>query len=186
MSRKMIDYQVEGNKISTIDGYKVGGDELTGDALMGITKDSTTITRTLDTDGKVKFDAKDKLTFKTYSVYMTRPSTSLDNAAANLAAGKGITQKWGVAYNPTGNVEIQNALNNAKQITLQVAPAMIKIGNGYCLAIPVDDKAAYVNTIDGNKRVSGWFTLYPIVVDPNINSSTSFTPYIPITINIIY
>ena len=30
MSRKMIDYQVEGNKISTIDGYKVGGggDEL--------------------------------------------------------------------------------------------------------------------------------------------------------------
>ena len=25
MSRKMIDYQVEGNKISTIDGYKVGG-----------------------------------------------------------------------------------------------------------------------------------------------------------------
>ena len=58
MSRKMIDYQVEGNKISTIDGYKVGGDELTGDALMGITKDSTTITRTLDTDGKVKLDAK--------------------------------------------------------------------------------------------------------------------------------
>ena len=58
MSRKMIDYQVEGNKISTIDGYKVGGNELTGDALMGITKDSTTITRTLDTDGKVKLDAK--------------------------------------------------------------------------------------------------------------------------------
>ena len=28
MSRKMIDYQVEGNKISTIDGYKVGGGEL--------------------------------------------------------------------------------------------------------------------------------------------------------------
>lgn len=27
MSRKMIDYQVEGNKISTIDGYKVGGGE---------------------------------------------------------------------------------------------------------------------------------------------------------------
>ena len=27
MSRKMIDYQVEGNKISTIDGYKVGGDD---------------------------------------------------------------------------------------------------------------------------------------------------------------
>ena len=28
MSRKMIDYQVEGDKISTIDGYKVGGGEL--------------------------------------------------------------------------------------------------------------------------------------------------------------
>ena len=59
MSRKMIDYQVENGKISTIDGYKVGGgDELTGNALMGITKDSDTITRTLDTDGKVKFDTK--------------------------------------------------------------------------------------------------------------------------------
>ena len=58
MSRKMIDYQVEGNKISTIDGYKVGGDELTGEAIMGVSKDSDTITRTLDTDGKVKFDAK--------------------------------------------------------------------------------------------------------------------------------
>ena len=58
MSRKMIDYQVEGNKISTIDGYKVGGDELTGAAIMGVSKDSNTITRTLDVDGKVKFDAK--------------------------------------------------------------------------------------------------------------------------------
>ena len=58
MSRKMIDYQVEGNKISTIDGYKVGGDELTGEAIMGVSKDSDTITRTLDVDGKVKFDAK--------------------------------------------------------------------------------------------------------------------------------
>ena len=128
----------------------------------------------------------DELHFKTISVYMTRPSTSLGSAAANLAAGKGTTAKWGVSYNSTGNVEIQNALNNAKQITLQVAPEMIQIGNGYCLAIPVDEKAAYINTIDGNKRVSGWFTLYPIVVDPNIDSSTSFIPNIPITINIIY
>ena len=59
MSRKMIDYKVENGKITSIDGYRVGGgDELTGDALMGITKDSTTITRTLDTDGKVKLEAK--------------------------------------------------------------------------------------------------------------------------------
>ena len=58
MSRKMIDYQVEEGKITSIDGYKVGGDELTGAAIMGVSKDSDTITRTLDTDGKVKFDAK--------------------------------------------------------------------------------------------------------------------------------
>ena len=35
-----------------------GGGELTGEALMNVTKDSTTITRTLDTDGKVKLDAQ--------------------------------------------------------------------------------------------------------------------------------
>ena len=28
MSRKMIDYQIESGKIKSIDGYKVGGDEL--------------------------------------------------------------------------------------------------------------------------------------------------------------
>lgn len=129
---------------------------------------------------------QDKLTFKTYRVSMTRPATDLGGAAANLAAGKGTTATWGVAYAPTSNVELQNELNNAKQITLQVAPQMIKIGNGYCLAIPVDSDAAYINEIDGNKRISGWFTLYPILVDPNINASTRFTPSIPLTINIIY
>ena len=58
MSRKMIDYKVEEGKITSIDGYKVGGDELTGDAIMGVTKDSDTVTRTLDTDGKVTLNAK--------------------------------------------------------------------------------------------------------------------------------
>ena len=58
MSRKMIEYEVADGKINSIDGYKVGGDELTGAAIMGVSKDSDTITRTLDTDGKVKFDAK--------------------------------------------------------------------------------------------------------------------------------
>ena len=58
MSRKMVDYRVENGKIKSIDGYSVGGDELTGAAIMGVSKDSDTITRTLDTDGKVKFDAK--------------------------------------------------------------------------------------------------------------------------------
>lgn len=58
MSRKMIDYKVENGKITSIDGYNVGGgEELTGESLMNATKDSTTITRTLDTDGKVKLDA---------------------------------------------------------------------------------------------------------------------------------
>ena len=65
MSRKMIDYQVENGKIKSIDGYSVGGDELTGAAIMGVSKDSDTITRTLDVDGKVKFDTKgDKTTFE--------------------------------------------------------------------------------------------------------------------------
>ena len=58
MSRKMIEYEVEEGKITSIDGYEVGGDELTGAAIMGVSKDSDTITRTLDTDGKVKFDTK--------------------------------------------------------------------------------------------------------------------------------
>lgn len=62
MSRKMIDYQVEGNKISTIDGYKVGGGELTGEAIMGVSKDSKTIVRKLDTDGKVIFATNKPIT----------------------------------------------------------------------------------------------------------------------------
>ena len=63
MSRKMIDYQVEGNKITSIDGYSVGGgDELTGAAIMGVTKDSKTIKRTLDTDGKVTFATNKPIT----------------------------------------------------------------------------------------------------------------------------
>lgn len=56
MSKRMIDYKVEEGKITSIDGYDVGGGALTGDALMNITKDSATITRTLDTDGKVKLE----------------------------------------------------------------------------------------------------------------------------------
>lgn len=63
MSRKMIDYQVEGGKITSIDGYEVGGgDELTGEAIMGVTKDSKTIVRTLDTDGKVTFKTNKPIT----------------------------------------------------------------------------------------------------------------------------
>lgn len=91
MSRKMIDYQVENGKISTIDGYKVGGDELTGDAIMNVTKDSTSVTRTLDTDGKVKFDAKGGKTVCT-----------AENAkkSFNLVA-KEYTLTGGITYGPS-------------------------------------------------------------------------------------
>ena len=41
-----------------LDPKELGGGELTGETLMNATKDSTTITRTLDTDGKVKLDAQ--------------------------------------------------------------------------------------------------------------------------------
>ena len=59
MSKRMADLKVEDGKITSIDGYEVGGGgELSGDALMNITKDSATITRALDTDGKVKLEAK--------------------------------------------------------------------------------------------------------------------------------
>ena len=104
MSRKMIDYQVEGNKISTIDGYKVGGDEITGSAIMGVSKDSDTITRTLDTDGKVKFDTKggNEIIFtdreirisnyfpkKAYNIGDTfNPSTSLDDTDAVIVGAQ--------------------------------------------------------------------------------------------------
>lgn len=90
MSRKMIDYQVENGKIKSIDGYNVGGDELTGAAIMGVSKDSNTVTRTLDTDGKVKFDAKGGKTVCT--------SENADKSF-NLVA-KEYTLTSGVIYGP--------------------------------------------------------------------------------------
>ena len=55
MSRKMIDYQVENGKISTIDGYSVGGgDELTGQKLLDATTNSVEIDRAVSTDNKLK------------------------------------------------------------------------------------------------------------------------------------
>ena len=80
MSRKMIDYQVEGNKISTIDGYKVGGEELTGAAIMDVTKDSKTIKRTLDTDGKVTFT-----TNKPITIAQSYNNISMRVALSNIA-----------------------------------------------------------------------------------------------------
>ena len=58
MSKRMVDLKVQDGNVASIDGYKVGGGgDITGEALMNATKDSTTITRTLDTDGKVKFES---------------------------------------------------------------------------------------------------------------------------------
>ena len=55
MSRKMIDYQVEGNKISTIDGYKVGGDEITGQVLLDNINQTAEkgVSYNLDSSGKM-------------------------------------------------------------------------------------------------------------------------------------
>ena len=63
MSRKMIDYQVEEGKITSIDGYKVGGDELTGQKLFDTTADSANIIRTVKSNGKLN------LKLKVYNVY---------------------------------------------------------------------------------------------------------------------
>ena len=87
MSRKMIDYQVEGNKISTIDGYKVGGGELTGEAIMGVSKDSDTITRTLDAEGKVEFKSKNSKTVCTSE----RADKSFNLVAKEYTLTSGIT-----------------------------------------------------------------------------------------------
>lgn len=68
-----------------------GGDELTGAAIMEVSKDSDTITRTLDTDGKVKFDAKGEKTVCT-----------CENAdkSFNLVA-KEYTLTSGITYGPS-------------------------------------------------------------------------------------
>ena len=50
----MIDYQVENGKIKSIDGYKVGGDELTGQQLFDTTTNSVEIDRTVSNDNKLK------------------------------------------------------------------------------------------------------------------------------------
>ena len=50
----MIDYKVEGDKITSIDGYKVGGDELTANQLFDATTNSVEIDRTVSSDNKLK------------------------------------------------------------------------------------------------------------------------------------
>ena len=71
MSKRMIDYQVEGNKISTIDGYKVGGDELTGQVLLdNITKANPNdgFSYSLSNDGKLIIKAAGRYEYKAFNV----------------------------------------------------------------------------------------------------------------------
>ena len=58
MSRKMIDYKVEDGKITSIDGYNVGGDELTVQKLFDTTADSASIIRAVKSNGKLNFKLK--------------------------------------------------------------------------------------------------------------------------------
>ena len=82
MSRKMIEYEVADGKIKSIDGYKVGGgDELTGEALMNATKDSKTITRKLDTDGKITFATNKPITIAQSYNNNASMSVALSNIA---------------------------------------------------------------------------------------------------------
>ena len=93
MSRKMIDYKVEEGKITSIDGYKVGGSELTGAAIMGATKDSKTIVRTLDTDGKVAFKTNKPITIaQSYNgnVSMNVPLSTIADSAHVVKANSTI------------------------------------------------------------------------------------------------
>ena len=63
MSRKMIDYQVEEGKITSIDGYKVGGDTLVpGDKSIAITKNEK---------GENTIIAKSLLKYKSYNKRIT-------------------------------------------------------------------------------------------------------------------
>ena len=62
MSRKMIDYQIENGKISTIDGYKVGDTMVPGDKSIAITKNEK---------GETTIIAKSLLKYKSYSKRIT-------------------------------------------------------------------------------------------------------------------
>ena len=71
MSRKMIDYQVENGKISTIDGYSVGGDEITGQVLLdNITqaKRDDGFSYSLSNDGKLIIQAAGRYEYKAFNV----------------------------------------------------------------------------------------------------------------------
>ena len=69
MSRKMIDYQVENGKIKSIDGYSVGGDELTGAKLKeniakSTPKDGMDYSLATDGTGRLIIKAKGRYEYK--------------------------------------------------------------------------------------------------------------------------
>ena len=71
MSRKMIDYKVEEGKITSIDGYKVGGDEITGQTLLdNITKANRNdgFAYSLSNDGKLIIKADGRYEYKAFNV----------------------------------------------------------------------------------------------------------------------
>lgn len=180
MSRKMIDYQVEEGKITSIDGYKVG-EELTGAAIMGVTKDSTTITRTLDTDGKVKFDAKGgaELTFKTYPATCTNSGTViLQTLADSLANGTGNSIKRGRLFNLSEvySEEAIKEINAAKQVICVADPQIINVGNnGKAIVFPLHEGANPAVGIveDGGKKYLSWnYSIQPLIPDSTITTNT--------------
>ena len=71
MSRKMIDYQVENGKITSIDGYNVGGDELTGAKLKENIAKATPndgFAYSLSNDGKLIIKAAGRYEYKAFNV----------------------------------------------------------------------------------------------------------------------
>ena len=71
MSRKMIEYEVDEGKITSIDGYSVGGDELTGQVLLdNITKANPNdgFSYSLSNDGKLIIKAAGRYEYKAFNV----------------------------------------------------------------------------------------------------------------------
>lgn len=89
MSRKMIDYQVENGKISTIDGYKVGGgeDKLTPGPGIQISEDNVISSEVIFTEREIQID--DYYPEKAYNIGDTYdPSTSIDDNDAVIVGAQ--------------------------------------------------------------------------------------------------
>ena len=99
MSRKMIDYKVEEGKITSIDGYSVGGDEITGAKLKeNIAKstpnDGMDYSLTTDGTGRLIIKAKGRYEYKNDSF-----STEFNAPAGTYVLGQSITLNKRVQIN---------------------------------------------------------------------------------------